>query len=216
MAKKAKKAKKKAPARKAAKKKVSAPSILLHPAIDRGFPKSASKNFSGGTLTCKCSSNPVTVEIASQSAHNHACGCTKCWKPEGAVFSIVAVAPSDKVRVTANEHKLKVVDQSALIQRHACTSCGAHMYGPVTKSGHPFEGLSFIHTELSDKKGWSPPGFAAFVSSVIESGTPPSKMPAIRKRLKAMGLEPYDALNPGLMDYLATCAAKKAGTYRES
>ncbi len=216
MAKKAKKAKKKAPARKAAKKKVSAPSILLHPAIDRGFPKSASKNFSGGTLTCKCSSNPVTVEIASQSAHNHACGCTKCWKPEGAVFSIVAVAPSDKVRVTANEHKLKVVDPSALIQRHACTSCGAHMYGPVTKSGHPFEGLSFIHTELSDKKGWSPPGFAAFVSSVIESGTPPSKMPAIRKRLKAMGLEPYDALNPGLMDYLATCAAKKAGTYRES
>jgi S-(hydroxymethyl)glutathione synthase len=54
------------------------------------------------------------------------------------------------------------------------------------------------------------------VSSVIESGTPPSKMPAIRKRLKAIGLEPYDALNPGLMDYLATAAAKKAGTYRES
>ncbi len=212
----AKKAKKKATPKRKAAKRASAPSILLHPAIDHGFAKSASKNFSGGTLTCKCSSNPVTVEIASQSAHNHACGCTKCWKPEGAMFSIVAVAPSDKVKVTANENKLKVVDPSALIQRHACTSCGTHMYGPVTKSGHPFEGLSFIHTELSDKKGWSPPGFAAFVSSVIESGTPPSKMPAIRKRLKALGLEPSDALNPGLMDYLATCAAKKAGTYRES
>jgi S-(hydroxymethyl)glutathione synthase len=211
-AKKAVKAKKKAaPARKA-----SAPSIALHPAIDRGFAKSASKNFSGGVLTCKCANDPVKVEVSTQSAHNHACGCTKCWKPEGAMFSIVAVAPTDKVKVIANGQKLRVVDPSALIQRNACTSCGAHMYGPVTRAGHPFEGLSFIHTELSDKKGWSPPGFAAFVSSVIESGTPPSKMPAIRKRLKTLGLEPYDSLNPGLMDYLATCAAKKAGTYREA
>jgi S-(hydroxymethyl)glutathione synthase len=214
----AKKAKKKAaPKRKAAKaKKSSGPAIALHPAIDKGFAKSAGKNFSGGVLTCKCASDQVKVEISAQSAHNHACGCTKCWKPEGAIFSIVAVAPTDKVKVIANEHKLRVVDSSALIQRHACTSCGTHMYGPVTRAGHPFEGLSFIHTELSDKKGWSPPGFAAFVSSVIESGTPPSKMPAIRKRLKALGLEPYDSLNPGLMDYLATCAAKKAGTYREA
>jgi S-(hydroxymethyl)glutathione synthase len=217
MAKKAKKTKKAAPKRKAVKaKKATAPSIALHPAIDKGFSKSAARNFTGGTLTCKCSGDPVTVSIATQSAHNHACGCTKCWKPEGAIFSIVAVAPSDKVKVTANGHKLKVVDQSALILRHACTSCGTHMYGPVTREGHPFQGLTFIHTELSDKKGWSPPGFAAFVSSVIESGTPPSRMPAIRKRLRALGLEPYDALNPGLMDYLATAAAKKAGTYREA
>lgn len=215
MAKKAAKKKSaKKPARKVAKK--SAPAIALHPAIDRGFAKSAKKGFAGGTLTCNCATEPVTVEISSQSAHNHACGCTKCWKPDGAIFSIVAVAPSDKVKVTANAHKLKVVDTSALIQRHACTSCGVHMYGPVTRDGHPFQGLSFIHTELSKQKGWSPPGFAAFVSSVIESGTPPSKMPAIRKRLKQLGLEPYDSLNPGLMDYLATCAAKKSGAYRES
>jgi S-(hydroxymethyl)glutathione synthase len=216
MAKKAKKAARKPvkkPAYKA--KKLSAPPILLHPAIDRGFAKMASKKFAGGTLSCNCETDAVTVEISAQSAHNHACGCTKCWKPEGAIFSIVAVVPSDKVKVTANGHKLKVVDSAALIQRHACTSCGAHLYGPVERD-HPFKGLSFIHTELSKQKGWSPPGFAAFVSSVIESGTPPSKMPAIRKRLKALGLEPYDSLNPALMDYLATAAAKKAGTYRES
>ncbi len=217
MAKKAKKTKKAAPKRTAVKaKKASGPFIALHPAIDKGFAKSGAKNFAGGTLTCKCSSDPVKVEISSQSAHNHACGCTKCWKPEGAMFSIVAVAPTEKVKVTANGHKLKVVDPSALIQRYACTSCGTHMHGPVSREGHPFKGLTFIHTELSDKKGWSPPGFAAFVSSVIESGTPPAKMPAIRKRLKTLGLEPYDSLNPGLMDYLATAAAKKAGTYRES
>jgi S-(hydroxymethyl)glutathione synthase len=217
MAKKAVKKAAKKVAKKAVKaKKPSAPTIKLHPSIDKGFAKAAGKNFAGGTLTCNCATDPVTVALHSQSAHNHACGCTKCWKPDGAVFSVVAVVPSDKVEVTANGHKLHVVDTSALILRHACSGCGAHMHGPVRREGHPFQGLTFVHTELSKQKGWSPPGFAAFVSSVIESGTPPAKMPAIRKRLKALGLEPYDALNPGLMDYLATAAAKKLGTYREA
>jgi S-(hydroxymethyl)glutathione synthase len=206
-------------AKKTAKKKAKsskAPAIALHPAIDHGFSKSAKKGFSGGKFTCLCATDPVVVEVSSQSAHNHACGCTKCWKPQGAIFSVVAVAPSDKIKVLANEHKLKIVDENALILRHACTGCGAHLHGPVRREGHPFQGLTFIHTELSKEKGWSPPGFAAFVSSVIESGVPPSKMPAIRKRLKQLGLEPYDCLNPGLMDYLATAAAKKSGAYRES
>jgi S-(hydroxymethyl)glutathione synthase len=214
MAKKSAKKAKKPAKKKAANNKT--PGIALHPAIDHGFAKSAKKGFAGGRLTCLCATDAVVVEVSSQSAHNHACGCTKCWKPEGAIFSVVAVAPTDKVKVLANEHKLTVVDENALILRHACRTCGAHMHGPVRKEGHPFQGLSFIHTELSKDKGWSPPGFAAFVSSVIESGVPPSKMPAIRKRLKQLGLEPYDSLNPGLMDYLATCAAKKSGAYRES
>ena len=209
----AKKAKTSAKKRSASTK---SPSIALHPAIDRGFSKSAKKGFAGGRLTCLCATEPVVVEIASQSAHNHACGCTKCWKPQGAIFSVVAVAPTDKVKVVANERKLRVVDDNALILRHACRDCGVHMHGPVRREGHPFQGLTFIHTELSKDKGWSPPGFAAFVSSVIESGVPPSRMPAIRKRLKQLGLEPYDSLNPALMDYLATGAAKKSGAYRES
>src|SRR5262245_4354194 len=178
---KAKKAKKAAkPAKKAAPK---APSVKLHPSIDKGF-KAGAKNFAGGTLTCKCASDPVEVHVASQSAHNHACGCTKCWKPAGAVFSIVAVAPRDKVTVTKNGHKLKIVDPNAVIQRHACTGCGVHMYGRVERVGHPFHGLDFIHTELSKEKGWSEPQFAAFVSSVIEAGVDPKQMGAIRKRLK--------------------------------
>ena len=218
MAKKAvKKAVKKAAKKKAVKaKKPSAPAIKLHPSIDKGFTKAGAKNFTGGTLTCNCATDPVTVALHSQSAHNHACGCTKCWKPDGAIFSVVAVVPSDKIEVTANGHKLHVLDTSALILRHVCSGCGVHMHGPVRREGHPFQGLTFVHTELSKNKGWSPPGFAAFVSSVIESGVPPSKMPAIRKRLKALGLEPYDALNPALMDYLATAAAKKSGAYREA
>jgi S-(hydroxymethyl)glutathione synthase len=40
-------------------------------------------------------------------------------------------------------------------------------------------------------------------------------MPAIRTRLKELGLEPYDCLSPPLMDALAVYAAKQAGTLRE-
>ena len=49
---------------------------------------------------------------------------------------------------------------------------------------------------------------AAFVSSVIESGAKPEDMPAIRGRLKELGLEPYDCLSPALMDAIATHVAK--------
>ena len=75
--------------------------IAIHPAVDNGV-KPGSSSFAGGTLQCKCTSNPVEVGVASQSAHNHVCGCTKCWKPAGAVFSLVAVVPRDKLRVTKN------------------------------------------------------------------------------------------------------------------
>ena len=93
-----------------------------------------------------------------------------------------------------------MVDPSALILRHACTGCGVHMYGPVERD-HAFKGLDFIHPERFQEDGWSPPGFAAFVSSIIESGVDPSRMEGIRAQLKSAGLEPYDCLNPGLMDF---------------
>ena len=48
--------------------------------------------------------------MAAQTAHNHVCGCTKCWKPAGAVFSQVAVVGRGSVSVTANEGKLKIVE----------------------------------------------------------------------------------------------------------
>jgi S-(hydroxymethyl)glutathione synthase len=185
-------------------------SVSIHPSVDGGV-KQGSQSFSGGTLTCKCTSAPVTVSLAGQTAHNHVCGCTKCWKPQGAVFSMVAVIPKEKVSVTANANKLKVVDASAAIQRHACTGCGVHMYGRIENKGHPFFGLDFVHTELSKENGWSAPGFAAFVSSIIESGYKPENMGAVRARLKELGLEPYDCLNPPLMDAIATHVAKSKG-----
>ncbi|MDH3546569.1 MAG: S-(hydroxymethyl)glutathione synthase [Gammaproteobacteria bacterium] len=179
----------------------------LHPAIDNGV-QPGSDSFAGGTLKCKCASDPVEVTVKSQSAHNHVCGCTKCWKPAGSLFSMVAVVPRDTLSVTANEDKLAIVDESAAIQRHACEDCGVHMYGRIENTGHPFHGLDFIHTELSDDSGWSAPEFAAFVSSVIEGGYPADGMDEVRSRLRGLGLEPYDCLSPPLMDAIAAHSAK--------
>jgi S-(hydroxymethyl)glutathione synthase len=182
----------------------------IHPAVDNGIP-AAAPNFAGGTLACKCADRKVTLSIKSQSAHNHVCGCTKCWKPAGALFSQVAVVPRDKLSVSANGDKLRVVDSSAAIQRYACTGCGVHMYGRIENEAHPLYGFDFIHTELSPEKGWSPPEFAAFVSSIIESGANPASMGAVRARLRELGLEPYDCLSPPLMDFIATAVAKAKG-----
>jgi S-(hydroxymethyl)glutathione synthase len=184
--------------------------LSLHPAIDHGFPP-ASADFQGGTLTCRCPHDPVTVSVGAQTAHNHACGCSKCWKPAGAIFSVVAVVSRDKVHVTAHEHKLHVIDAGATIRRHACTGCGVHMFGRIENKDHPFHGLDFVHTELSKEPGWAAPGFAAFVSSIIEQGTKPEAMAGIRARLKSLGLEPYDCLNPTLMDAISTHIAKSRG-----
>ncbi|MCJ1886477.1 S-(hydroxymethyl)glutathione synthase [Pseudomonas sp. LA21] len=189
--------------------------IHIHPSVDSGI-RPEKPGFSGGTLQCRCATDKVEVTVGAQTLHNHACGCTKCWKPAGATFAVIAVVPRDKVSVTAHPEKLQIVDESAVIQRHACRECGVHLFGRIENKGHAFYGLDFVHTELSPQEGWSAPGFAAFVSSVIESGTPPSQMDAIRQRLRELHLEPYDCLSPTLMDALASHAAKQKGTYRDA
>jgi S-(hydroxymethyl)glutathione synthase len=184
--------------------------IGIHPAVDQGV-KPASAGFSGGTLECKCAEAPVKIAVKGQVAYDHVCGCTKCWKPAGAIFSVVAVVPRANLTVTENADKLAIVDASAAIQRHACKACGVHMYGRIENTKHPFYGFDFVHPELFRESGWEPPEFAAFVSSVIESGVAPNRMAGIRDRLRELGLEPYDALSPPLMDAIATHIAKASG-----
>jgi S-(hydroxymethyl)glutathione synthase len=186
--------------------------VSIHPAVDGGV-KKGQEGFNGGTLVCACTDRPVKVAIKGTVAHNHACGCTKCWKPEGARFSVVAVTAHENVTVVENGDKLQIVDPDALIRRHACKECGVHLYGPVERE-HAFKGLDFVHPERFQEQGWPEPAFAAFVSSIIESGTPPSEMAGVRARLKELGLEPYDCLSPGLMDYVATWVAKKSGVLK--
>ena len=186
--------------------------VSLHPSIDNGL-KKGDPNFAGGTLACKCGA--VEVALGSNVAHNHACGCTRCWKPAGAVFSVVAVVPKDNVSVSANGQKLGVVDASATIQRHACSACGVHMYGRIDNTKHPLFGFDFMHPELFKEQGWAAPGFAAFVSSIIEAGAAkPKEMTKIRDRLKKLRLTPYDCLSPPLMDAIATHVAKAKGTLK--
>lgn len=185
-------------------------SVKIHPAVDDGL-KPAGSNFAGGVLRCNCPQNTVEVAVKGQCAHNHVCGCTKCWKPKGALFSQVAVVSRDNVSIKAHGEKLAIVDPKATIQRHACKECGVHMFGRIENKDHPFYGLDFIHTERSSEPGWAPPEFAAFVSSIIESGADPANMGAVRARLRELKLEPYDCLSPPLMDAIATHTAKAAG-----
>ena len=166
----------------------------IHPLIDNGIKKGDSGK-QGGKLYCKCSgSSRVEVSLGSNVAHNHACGwyvarcqsrdvetstrltnrSSKCWKPQGSLFSVVGVVPTDQVTVTSNGDKLKAIDTSAVIQRYACKSCGVHMYGRIEQA-HAFKGLDFVHAELSDTSGWQEPQFAAFCASIIEQGFDPEK-----------------------------------------
>lgn len=187
--------------------------VSIHPSVDHGI-KPAAKDFAGGTLVCSCTDRPVKLSIGAQSAFNHACGCTKCWKPQGALFSVVAVVSRDKLTVTENADKLHVVDPHATIRRHACKVCHVHLYGRIENEKHPLYGFDFLHTELSPQTGWSPPTFAAFVSSIIESGADPASMGAVRARLTGLGLPPYDCLSPDLMDFIATKVATASGVLK--
>jgi S-(hydroxymethyl)glutathione synthase len=87
--------------------------VHIHPAVDNGV-KLGSGGFAGGTLVCECKDKPVKTGIKGDVAHNHACGCSKCWKPEGAIFSIVAVVPRQNVTVLESGDKLQIVDPSAV------------------------------------------------------------------------------------------------------
>jgi len=190
----------------------------IHPKVDAGIAvKPTRRNIwsyvnnspkPGGTLRCRCSQDPVVVKVTAQAAHNHLCGCSQCWKPEGALFSLVAVVPRDRLSVVENADKLKILDESAPIQRHVCSECGTHMFGRVEDPQHHFYGLDFIHPELSKDDGWPPVQFAGFVSSIVGSGTDPSELEAVREQIRSLGLQPFDEFSPQLNAFIASRAAK--------
>src|SRR5204862_6495962 len=106
----------------ASKRKAGLMAVSIHPSVDGGV-KKGNPNFAGGTLTCKCAQMPVTVSIGANVAFNHACGCTKCWKPKGALFSVFAVVAREKLEGPANSQKLKIVDSRATMQGYVCSGC---------------------------------------------------------------------------------------------
>lgn len=177
-------------------------SVVLHPAVD-GPPDQKSVNALS-TVRCRCACDKVEVTLTAPAVHNHLCGCTKCWKPEGALFALTAVVPVGTLEVTANSEKLDVIDPGQSIQRHACKDCGTHMFGHVPDKDHHFYGMEFIHPELSNGASPAgPPEFAGFVSSIIEAGASPSQMEAVRHRLSELCIPAYDAFSPEIMDIIA-------------
>ncbi|WP_373455333.1 S-(hydroxymethyl)glutathione synthase [Shewanella morhuae] len=174
----------------------------MHPQVDNGI-VAGRDGFSGGYLFCKCSSKPLKLPLVLRLPTIMFAVVANVGSQKEPCFSVAVVA-RDKVSVTENSHKLIIIDESATIQRYACKECGTHMFGRIENTGHPFHGLDFVHTELSSEQGWSAPEFAAFVSSIIESGAAPESMGDVRNTLKELGLEPYDCLSPVLMDAIAT------------
>jgi S-(hydroxymethyl)glutathione synthase len=175
----------------------------IHPSIDHGRQQSAQSCAGATTLRCLCDRERVEVVVPDQLHHNHLCGCSKCWKPRGALFAQTAVVAANSLEIVRHREKLAIVDLSQKIQRHACVNCGVHLYGRVADDRHHFYGVDFIHPELAATPCVPFPEFAGFVSSVVETGTSPSLMSSIRSRLQALGIPAYDAFSPEIMDVIA-------------
>ena len=114
-----------------------------------------------------------------------------------------------------NADKLQVINPNALIDpAHACRGCGAHMQGPVERRT-PFNGAGSSSTPSFERGLGAASRSRAFVSSIIESGTKPEQMAAIRAQLTTWACSPYDCLSPALMDYIATYTAKASGVLKD-
>ncbi|MGO7897232.1 SRPBCC family protein [Rhizobium ruizarguesonis] len=180
--------------------------LPLHPATG----KVPNSKIACDSLRCRCQQDPVEATVSAPIYHNHLCGCSKCWKPDGALFAQVAVTPAGSVKDMRNAEKLSIVDATQKIERYACNECGTHMVGRVTDKDHHFYGLEFIHPELAGNGAQPPIEFAAFASSLVESGTSPSSMYAIRSQLRQLSIPAYDAFSPELMDVIAWHRVKLA------
>ncbi len=168
--------------------------ISIHPAVDKGT-KPAAANFAGGTLVCHCSDKKVAVAIDSQCAYNHVCGCTKCWKPAGALFSQVAAVPRDKLRVTATATNsrswIRMRLSNGTPARVAAYTCTVALRMKSIRSS-----VSISSTRNSRR---------------TKAGRRRNNMGAVRARLRELKFEPYDCLSPALMDAIATHTAKASG-----
>src|SRR5690606_22849816 len=80
--------------------RASAMALAMKPGVVQGAGFGRG-DCSGGTLGGHCRDGPVAVKVSAWVAYDHVSGCTKCCKPEGALFSMVAVVPRDKLEIVA-------------------------------------------------------------------------------------------------------------------
>ena len=98
--------------------------VSIHPSIDKGIGPAAAANFAGGTLTCRCAERKVAVTIKGQSNYNHVCGCTKCWKPAGALFSMVAAVGRANCDGDGEEGEERGHEEHEAQRQHAAPGVG--------------------------------------------------------------------------------------------
>ena len=191
------------------RQEVDAPWPSIHPAVDNGV-KPAIAEVRGRHADCKCSDEAGDGQHQGQRRPQPRLRLHQVLEARRArMFSVVAVVPRDNVTVTANaaeaQGRRSVRDDPApRLQRSAACTCTAASRTRTIRSTASISS----HTELSPTRAGRHPEFAAFVSSVIESGVDPAQMAQIRARLKELGLEPYDCLSPALMDLIAAHTAK--------
>jgi S-(hydroxymethyl)glutathione synthase len=118
--------------------------------------KQGSKDFAGGTLTCKCTDKPVKVSVGRKFAQ------PRLWlhqvlEAEGReVFG-----GRGRIEGQGLGHPERRQAASS-IRRHHSAPCmqgvRRHMFGRIENTKHAFYGLDFVHTELSTESGWAAPG----------------------------------------------------------
>jgi hypothetical protein len=116
----------------------AAVTISLHPSVDVDGGIARPSSSTHATLKCLCAEDPIAANVTLPVYHNHLCGCSRCWKPEGALLAQTAIVARNGIEVVENSGKLRIVDTTQSIWRHACTGCSAHLYGDVTDADHHF------------------------------------------------------------------------------
>ena len=109
--------------------------VSIHPTVDNGL-KPGNKDFAGGTLVCKCATNPVEVSVGAQTAHNHVAdfveeqrAAIRLQDLAGAAFARGAGKRATRVteqfafdqalrdRSAVDRHERFVIPQAATVQR---------------------------------------------------------------------------------------------------
>ena len=175
--------------------------VKLHPSIDKGL-KAGAKKFKGGTLTCHCAADPVTVAIKGNVAHNHACGCTKCWKPDGRqVLRRRGRRPRQPrghcERAEAARRRCQRRHPAPRLHRLRRAHVRPHREHQLTRSS---ASTSCTWSCRRTRAGPSRVRGLRVVDHRRRASPSPKEMTKIRARLKKLRLAPYDCLSPPLMD----------------
>jgi len=164
--------------------------ISIHPSVDKGI-KAGVKDFAVAPWCVMQPRMRCEVTVTSNSRTTTPAAAPSAGSQKGALSRSLPWCRANKVSVTKKRETNSRCDPSATIQRHACTGCRVHSTR-ASKKISAFHGLDFNPYRSCRRRGLSAPGFAGFVSSIIESGFDPNRMAKVRGRLKELGLETYD------------------------